>query len=282
MTYTAEISRANPGCFLFLVDQSGSMDDPFAAGKRKADGVADAINRLLQNLVIKCTKSEGVRDYFEVGVIGYGLNVGPAFSGALAGRNLVSVSQVASHPARMDQRTRKVEDGAGGVVEQEVKFPIWFDPVANGPTPMSQALELAYTILSTWIGAHSASYPPVVINITDAGVTDAGEKGDPVQRAQALMNLNTQDGNLLVLNCHISSREAVPVLFPNSEGALPDELARLLFRMSSVLPNTIREAARNEGFQVGDQARGFAFNADLVDIIRFLDIGTRPSSQQLR
>ena len=25
MSYTAEISRINPGCFLFLVDQSGSM-----------------------------------------------------------------------------------------------------------------------------------------------------------------------------------------------------------------------------------------------------------------
>jgi hypothetical protein len=55
MPYTAEISRANPSCFLFLIDQSGSMADPFGGGaaRRKADGVADAINRLLQNLVIK-------------------------------------------------------------------------------------------------------------------------------------------------------------------------------------------------------------------------------------
>ena len=27
MPYTAEISRANPSCFLFLIDQSGSMQD---------------------------------------------------------------------------------------------------------------------------------------------------------------------------------------------------------------------------------------------------------------
>ncbi len=32
------------------------------SGRTKAQGVADAINRLLQNLVIKCAKSEGVRD----------------------------------------------------------------------------------------------------------------------------------------------------------------------------------------------------------------------------
>src|SRR5579871_6938009 len=99
MPYTAEISRTNPSCFLFLIDQSGSMEDPIpaspdadgpapAAGRTKAEGVADAINRLLQNLVIKCAKSEGVRDYYHIGVIGYGNKTGPAFSGPLADRDL--------------------------------------------------------------------------------------------------------------------------------------------------------------------------------------------------
>ena len=49
MPYQAEISRANPSCFLFLIDQSGSMEDPFAGSdskRRKADLLADAINRL--------------------------------------------------------------------------------------------------------------------------------------------------------------------------------------------------------------------------------------------
>ena len=81
MPYTAEISRTNPTCFLFLVDQSSSMLEPFGGNQEsnKAEGVADAINRLLQNLVLKCAKSEGIRDYFHVGVIGYGGRVAPAF-----------------------------------------------------------------------------------------------------------------------------------------------------------------------------------------------------------
>lgn len=282
MAYTAEISRANPGCFLFLIDQSGSMADPFgggAGGKRKADGVADAINRLLQNLVIRCTKAKDVvYDYFEVGVIGYGASVGPAFAGALSGRELVPVSEIAKHPTRVEERMRKVEDGAGGLVEQKVKFPIWFGPIANGGTPMCAALEYAHQILSDWVQRHPTSYPPIVINITDGEATD----GDPTGPAQKLMSLNTQDGNLLLFNCHISSRSAAPILFPSSDEGLPDEFARMLFKMSSVLPDSLRQAAQAEGFQVGDQARGFAFNADLVDVIRFLDIGTRPSSLQLR
>jgi hypothetical protein len=48
--------------------------------------------------------------------------------------------------------------------------------------------------------------------------------------------------------------------------------------MSSVLPGNLCTAARGEGFVIGEQARGFAFNADLVELIRFLDIGTRPSN----
>ncbi|MFN8450083.1 MAG: hypothetical protein U0521_16250 [Anaerolineae bacterium] len=49
MTYSAEISRANPSMFLFLLDQSGSMSDPFGGGGGKGS-VADAINNLLFNL----------------------------------------------------------------------------------------------------------------------------------------------------------------------------------------------------------------------------------------
>jgi hypothetical protein len=42
-------------------------------------------------------------------------------------------------PARVETRTKKVSDGAGGLVDQAVKFPIWFDAVASGGTPMCGA-----------------------------------------------------------------------------------------------------------------------------------------------
>lgn len=204
MPYIAEISRINPSCFLFLIDQSGSMDEVMSPenvkplerpvhvdgttythsgiGKTKAQVVADVINRLLQNLIIKCAKSEGVRDYYNVGVIGYGgestaNRVGPAFIGPLAGRDLVPISEIANSPARIEERSKKVDDGAGGLVEQKVKFPIWFDGIAIGGTPMCAALLRAQSILSTWIALHSNSFPPICINITDGESTD----GDPTQ-----------------------------------------------------------------------------------------------------
>ena len=142
MPYTAEISRANPTCFLFLIDQSGSMLEPIGGGtgRRKAEGVADAINRLLQTLVIRCATGEEVYHRYDVGVIGYGTLVGPGFGGTLAGKALVPIGDVANSPTRIDERTRKVEDGTGGLIDQTVKVPVWFGPVADGGTPMCEAL----------------------------------------------------------------------------------------------------------------------------------------------
>ena len=45
--------------------------------------------------------------------------------------------------------------------------------------------------------------------------------------------------------------------------------------MSSLLPVKILSAARNEGVRVTDTSRGFVFNANLVSVIRFMDIGTK-------
>jgi hypothetical protein len=59
---------------------------------------------------------------------------------------------------------------------------------------------------------------------------------------------------------------------------LPDKYAKLLFKMSSVLPEYMRTIAQQEGFSTSDSTRGFVFNADIVSVIRFLDIGTRPSN----
>ncbi len=141
MSYTAEISRSNPSAFIFLVDQSASMNDEIREGelvRTKSQVVADSLNRLLRELSIKCAKEGGVRDYFQVAVIGYGRTVGSRFEGELSGRDLVPLSQVARFPARVEERMKKVPDGAGGLVEQTTKFPVWLEPVATSAPPCAR------------------------------------------------------------------------------------------------------------------------------------------------
>jgi hypothetical protein len=279
MPYRAELSRTNPTCFLFLIDQSSSMAEPFGAQpeKPKAQGVADGINRLLQNLVLKCAKADGIRDYFHIGVVGYGGRVAWALGGELTGQKLVPVSLLANHPLRVEQRNRKVDDGAGGLVDQKFKFPVWFEPVAMGRTPMCQALTAAIEAISSFLERFPDSYPPLVINISDGKATD----GNPEVPAYQLRELKSSDGNVLFFNAHLSSIAAKAIEFPADEKQLPNTDAQSLFRMSSALPPPMQEAARSEGFRIEDGIRGFVFNADLVSVIRFLDIGTR-AAQSVR
>jgi len=273
--YAAEISRANPTCFVFLLDQSASMQDQIGSGEgqRKCDVVADALNRLLFELGIKCAKEEGVRDYFHVAVIGYGATVEPALSGPLAGRELVPLSEVAASPTRLESRSKKVPDGAGGLVDQEVKFPVWVDPVANGGTPMSTALSRAHSIVSRWLVDHPGCFPPVVLNLTDGESTD----GDPRSTADEIRQLASTDGDVLLFNLHVSSDSSAAISFPDSEAKLVNQYAKALFNLSSILPTGMRAYTEQQGIPVSEGSRGFVFNADVTSIVQFLDIGTRAS-----
>jgi hypothetical protein len=174
----------------------------------------------------------------------------------------------------IEERMQKVPDGAGGVVEQTVKFPVWFEPVSKGPTPMKQALSKAENILVDWLNDHPDCFPPIVINISDGEPTD----GDPSSVAESVMQLESSDGYVLLFNLHLSSSMASPIEFPDNNENLPDEFARLLYEMSSKLPEKIRMEATSEGFRVSDESRGFIFNSDMVKVIQFLDIGTRATN----
>ncbi len=277
MPYNAEISRANPTCFILLLDQSGSMNDRFGAVEmiqNKAQFLADVTNRTLHDLVLRCSSTEEVKNYYEIAIIGYGASVGSAFGGSLAGKDLISISEVANNPARLEDRMKKVPDGAGGLVEQKVKFPIWVDPQANGGTPMCEALKRARDILSSWLVSHKTAFPPTVLHITDGESTD----GDPTEIGKSILGLSTSDGNVLICNCHVSAQTSGKVEYPNSDENLPDNYARTLFGFSSPIPSPFQQTATSLGVKLNEGARAFVFNADPVSLAQFFEIGTRPAN----
>ena len=273
MPYSAPISRSNPACIIFLVDQSRSMNEPITEGdpQTKAILVADAINRLLQNIVLRSAKADGVRDYFRVGVIGYGKGIHAGLGGKIPFELLVPVSQVCDRPLRVETRTKMIHDGACGVVEQTVKFPVWFDPHANGPTPMCEAFAAAGLAVKGFIDEFPNAYPPIVLNLTDGLPSD----GNPQKHARMIRNMATTDGNALVFNLQFSHTAAAADYFPATEDFLPDTCAKLLFRMSSLLPSKLSQIAQSEGHLIQPGARGVVINADATAVVRFLDIGTR-------
>jgi hypothetical protein len=254
------------------------MDDRMAGSeKTKAVFVADVLNRTLMNLVTRCTRAEGVRDYFHIGVLGYGgSGVSNAFQGALSGSVLHPISAVEANPVRIEERKRRIDDGAGGLVEQTVKFPVWFESRAQGGTPMCSAIARAGEELAVWCDAHPTGYPPTVLHVTDGESTD----GDPEKLAASLREFLTDDGNVLLLNLHVSAQAGNPIRFPSSEATLPDQFSRLLFRMSSALPEHLVKVAQEKGVSASYESRGFIFNGEAAELVDFFDIGTRAS--QLR
>lgn len=276
MPYSAEISRTNPTCFVILMDHSGSMVEAFAGDTvTKAHMLADVVNRTLHDLVLRCTKTEEIRNYFYVALVGYGgEGVGSAFAGSLAGRGLVPISEVGENPARVDTRTKKVSDGAGGLVDEHVLFPIWAEATAGGSTPMCTALSEAHRLLTQWLADHPTCFPPTVLHITDGESTD----GDPRSNGQALAALRSSDGSVLVFNCHLSSERAPKIEYPTSSAGLPNDFARTLFDISSVLPSAFVQVGSEIRQALAEGARGFVFNGDVESLVQFFDIGTRPAN----
>lgn len=279
MGYTAEISRQNPTCVVFVVDQSKSMGDPIESGQTKAQFLADVLNRTLHTMVLTCSKEEGIRDYFYVGVIAYSGpkeaegNTGArnGFTGTLGGELIHPISRLADSPLRIENRSREVALESGDMMERPVKCPVWFEPVSRGWTTMCAGLRMTATLVREWSSRHPRSYPPTVLHVTDGHPTD----GEPDIPAAEITTIATEDGEPLLLNLHVDIGSAKPIVFPADDGGLPDRYARRLFRMSSVLPRHLQDAARLRGYTLAPGARGFMFNAGLERIVDFFDIGTR-------
>lgn len=220
MAYERRLDRNNPGCMVFLVDQSGSMNEPVAGEQRsKADAVAEALNNLLYELVLRCIKdeNEGPRHYYDISVIGYGPGVGSALGGALSGRDMVSVVDVADNPVRVEERESVAKAGADGdvgTVPRRHKFPVWVDSVADQRTPMCEALNRTGGMLATWVQQHPDSFPPIVINISDGAATD----GDPRVWSRRIQSLATRRQRVAVQPQRVGAQRQPPVLSGKRRG----------------------------------------------------------------
>ena len=135
---------------------------------------------------------------------------------------------------------------------------------------MCRALGLARQILEDWLAQHPRGFPPTVLHLTDGESSD----GDPTETGQEIMSLATDDGQVLLFNCHVSSRRSYKVEYPADDSVLSDGFARTLFGISSTLPENFRGAAQQIGVNVVENSRGFVFNADPSSVVQFYEIGT--------
>jgi hypothetical protein len=243
-----------------------------------AEGAARALNETLLELLFTSQGEPGkARHYFDVGIFGYGLRpvaggegVEPAFGGKLAGQPLVALPDLRDNPIAV-RETPSVDVGA-----PPSRVPVWVEPVYGHRTPMCQAVAVAGAHVYEWARAHPDSFPPIIINITDGMVTDSPYEGAGLDEwAQRLVNIQTSDGPALLFNIFLSpAGSANPVMFPATDRGLPAP-GPDLFRISSLLPPPMVASAQSAGIPVEPGARGFGFNADAYNLVRFLEVGTK-------
>ena len=211
--YTAQITRNTPTAFIFLIDQSVSMQKYttlYGEEMPMAEAVARIVNHQLNELVLRCIKGSETRDYYDIAIIGYGEKAYSGWKGELEGRDFVKPSELKEHPykkitTKKETRTRK------GVKVVEIEEVQWIEAEATqGWTRVHLAYEKAKGLLDEWMEKHHDKdcYPPTIINITD-GEFNGATKEYVLQQANELKSMFTNDGNVILFNIHISANKAV-------------------------------------------------------------------------
>jgi hypothetical protein len=260
--YQELLSSSKPGLIIIMIDQSGSMSDPYG-DSTKANFAGLAVNRVIAEIITACTAGDEIKDRCYVAVVGYGSGVKVAF--------LDKVSDLAKNPNTTTLK-KKVSDGSGGLVEVDEVVRVFVNPTSSGGTPMTEAFKQAYQGVEKFISGNPDSFPPIVINITDGEPNDLNTA---TTEAKKLAQLKTTDGNVIIMNAHISTASAGKVELPsNNSGFSGNKFANFLFDISTVLPENLANRAKDVGFNVQPGSRGFVFNADAETLIRILNFGS--------
>ena len=279
--YTAQITRNTPTAFIFMVDHSVSMNRTtklFGEEMTMAEAASRIVNQQINELVLRCIKSNEVRHYYDIAVIGYGQDAYYAWNGDLEGRKFVSPEELRDNPykkitVREEKRTRK------GTTVREVEKVQWMEARHDGSwTHVDKAFDLVHGLLDEWMSEHHDKdcYPPTIINITD-GEFNGAPTSYVLQQATELKSMFTNDGNVILFNIHFTpSKSADEVICPVSKDELGNNsYAKTLFDMSSLLPLRYNDdIARN----LNDDRKGrhvaMGVNADATALIKLMDIGT--------
>lgn len=205
--YTQSITRRHRTAFLLAIDGSGSMAEEIrfrGLTSTKAEAVAAIANELLFELIERARRSDGVRDYYDIALIGYSGDdeVYPLLPG---GREMVSVTELAGIAPTLRRTAVECRLPDGGIALREVTVPTWIEPHAVGQTPMCEALRRIRDLAAAWCAdpAHAESFPPVVFHITDGEATDCDDEELRTVAGQ-IRDLSTADGRVLLITTSTS------------------------------------------------------------------------------
>jgi hypothetical protein len=246
----------------------------------KSQVVAYTANTLITELLDRCRRTDGIRNYYDIAVIGY---CGDKVESLLCTEGFASVKELSTREPSTSAIAfeQELEDGSMLLTRHHQKN--WIEPLAEGTTPMYEALHKALNLVEEWCEQpqNQDSFPPIVINITDGEATDCGDN-DLRDVCSLIKRTSTSDGDTLLLNIHICSDNSLPsVIFPMQEEiSLLNHKARLLADCSSTMPSVLDNAIHDlKGVGAIPPFVGMGYNASVVELLSMINIGSRSITQ---
>lgn len=230
MTYEKNISRADPGLIVMVLDDSGSMGDNLpGTTDAKYKWVERYTGIIFKELLARSTDLKGdetvVKPRYFLYVVLYG-----------------------SKPKPLTPQEVDIETAVAKFTETGNSLGL---RGMLGGTDTAAALHMAHDFLRNAVtqDRFKKSFPPMVFHMTD------GEShSDPTGIAEQIKQLSTTDGNVLVVNAYIGTRtslnysgsEDFPGYLDEAEAGPREDNLRL-FQMSSAAPECVHGNLVSEG-----------------------------------
>ena len=287
--YQNYYTRANPGLIVFLINQSKSMEAPWGEGKTLAEQATDSISLIISELGMRFTCGSWIKECANIVIIGHGGKNNSMEAELLRSG---SISQlVTDDTIPVKQFKQMISDHAGGTIQIEYDMKQFVTPKSIGRGQMANAFQLASRLVNEWLTRaketvdedgnpitrdDSLDPVPLIINISDGEPIDCEE--DVRKYANEIMNINCPDGNPLIFNIHFSAYGGKEICMPMTDSILPpnDKMSKLLFDISSALPESMVEAAKCSGFPDAEAGvKTFMSNVHQVEnIVYILNCGS--------
>ena len=230
MPYQLKVERAHPTLITMILDDSGSMSSHMVGtSDARYEWVERYTGIILKELLGRSTELQGE-------------------SAVVKPRYYLDIIRYGSSPSVWNSEELDIGTAVSRFGEQSNSFGLGGH---LGGTDTAAAFRLAAERLQSAIAKErfQCSFPPIVFHLTD-GESDT----DAEPYADLIRQMHTSDGNILIVNGYIGtatnlnyrdSSDFPGYLTEDEVGMDPCNLR--LFRMSSVIPSTIRENLIEDG-----------------------------------
>ena len=287
--FNRAINHCDRCAILFIIDCSLSMKNITRYGRTempKIDAAAIIVNHMIEELLARATRYAYVRDYYDIGVIGYsGNETLSLLNNSDYERVFMNTQRIAETMPQPRSVALNVIDDDGILHRDVFNIPFWADPVAAGASPLYDALVTTKGLIEAWCKdpKNKSCFAPIIFHISDGLGSDA-EDSDVIQIANEIKALSLNGDNTILFNVYLATLgegEEDKGIYPDERTfATSDRDKEFMYRMSSTLP---LEAAEDipmlKDVYLHSTRRAVSFNLSPISMLSLLSIGTQQPPQ---